>query len=64
MGAKAEISVKKSAPSAPIANSAMMSSLTTHCQWEDETAREMIGHLPLYSKAKKKMKSLTLLTHH
>ena len=46
----------------PLANSAMMSSLTVHCKWEDETVRERTGHLPSYAKAKK-MKSLTLHTH-
>jgi len=35
----------------------MMSTLTTHWQWEDET-----GHLPSYAVAKK-MKLLTLRTH-
>ena len=46
----------------PVANSAMMSTLTTHCQWEDETVRERTGHPPLYAVAKK-MKSLVLHTH-
>ena len=41
-----------------LANAAMMSTLTTHCQWEDETVREMTGHLPSNAVAKK-MKSLT-----
>src|SRR6218665_2759757 len=45
----------------PLANSAMMSKLTTHCQWEDETVRERTGHPPSYAEAKK-MKSLTLHT--
>jgi len=40
----------------------MMSTLTVHCQWEDETVREMTGHPPSYAEAKK-MKSLTLYTH-
>jgi len=44
-----------------LANSAMMSTLTAHCQWEDETAREMTGHPTSYAKAKK-MKSVTLHT--
>ena len=30
----------------PLANSAMMSTLTIHCQWEDDTARERTGHPP------------------
>jgi len=38
----------------------MMSTLTAHCQWEDETVRERTGHPPSYAEAKK-MKSLT---HH
>src|SRR6218665_808835 len=46
----------------PLANSAMMSTLTAHCQWEDEMARETTGHSPSYTEAKK-MKSLTLHTH-
>jgi len=40
----------------------MMSALTVHCQWEDETVRERTGHMPSYAKAKK-MKLLTLHTH-
>src|SRR6218665_1662434 len=39
-----------------------MSTLTVHCQWEDEMAKERTGHLPSYAEAKK-MKSLTLHTH-
>jgi len=46
----------------PLANSAMMSKLTTHCQWEDEMVRERTDHLPSYAEDKK-MKSLTLHTH-
>jgi len=47
----------------PLANSAMMSTLTAvHCQWEDETVRGRTGHPPSYAEAKK-MKSLTLHTH-
>jgi len=37
----------------PLANSAMMSTLTAHCQWEDETVRERTGHPPSYAVAKK-----------
>jgi len=43
----------------------MMTTLTVHCQWEDETVREGTGHLPSsssYAKAKK-IKLLTLHTH-
>src|SRR6218665_1564870 len=36
----------------PIANSAMMSTLTIHCEWEDETLRERTGHPPSYTEAK------------
>jgi len=36
-----------------------MSTLTVHCQWEDETVRERTGHLPSYAEAKK-MKSSSL----
>src|SRR6218665_1267390 len=46
----------------PLANSAMMSTLTAPCQWEDEVVRERIGHQPSCAKAKK-MKSLTFQTH-
>src|SRR6218665_36552 len=46
----------------PLANSAMNSTLTAHCQWEVETVRERTGHQPSYAEAKK-MKSLTLHTH-
>src|SRR6218665_1761180 len=60
--ARAEIWFEISAPPAPPANSAMMSTLTAHCQWEDDTVRERTGHPPSYAVAKK-MKSLTLRTH-
>jgi len=40
----------------------MMSTLTTHCQGEDETVRERTGHPPSYTEAKK-MKLLTFHTH-
>ena len=43
----------------PVANSAMMSTLTANCQWEDEMVWERTGHPPSYAEAKK-MKSLTL----
>jgi len=59
----AEICFEISAPSVvsvPLANSAVMNTLTTHCQWG--TVREKTGHLPLYAEAKK-MKSLTLHTN-
>src|SRR6218665_1922141 len=36
----------------PLANSATMSTLTVHCQWEDETERERTGHPPSYADAK------------
>ena len=62
--AVAEVWFEISAPSAPLVNSAMMSTLTAHChcQWEDETVRERTGHPPSYAEAKK-MKSFTLHTH-
>src|SRR6218665_1801871 len=44
-----------------LANSAMMSTLTAHCQWEDEMVRGRTGHPPSYAEAKK-MKLLTLHT--
>jgi len=37
--ARAEIWFEISVPPAPLANSAMMSTLTVHCHWEDETVR-------------------------
>ena len=46
----------------PLNNSATTSTMTTHCQLEDETARERIVHPPSNAKAKK-MKSLTLHAH-
>ena len=60
--ARAELWFEISVPPSPLANSAMMSTLIAHSQWEDETMRERIGHPPSYAVAKK-MKSLTLLTH-
>ena len=50
---KAEIWVEISAPRAPPANSAMTSTLTIHCQWEDDMVRERTGHPLSYSEAKK-----------
>ena len=46
----------------PLANSAMMSTLTAHCQWEDDTAMERTGYPPSYAEAKK-LKSIKLHTH-
>src|SRR6218665_955172 len=46
----------------PLVNSAKMSTLTVHCQWEDETVRERTGNPLSYTEAKK-MKSLTLHYH-
>jgi len=40
----------------------MMSTLTAHCQWEDETVREWTSHTESYAKAKK-MGLLTLHIH-
>ena len=45
----------------PLDNSAMMSTLTIHCQWEDETVRERTGHPSSHAETKK-MKLLTLLS--
>ena len=59
---RAEIWFEIDAPPAPIANSAMMSTLTAHCQWEDETVKERTCHLPSHAAAEK-MKSLTFHTH-
>src|SRR6218665_1535426 len=58
----AKVCVEISVPPWPIANSAMMSTLTVHCQWEDEMVRERTGHPSSYAEATK-MKSLTLHTH-
>ena len=46
----------------PLAKLAMMSTLTTQCECEDEKVRERTGQPPSYAEAKK-MKSLTLHTH-
>jgi len=51
--ARAEIRSEISASLCPIANSAMINTLTVHCQWEDETARERTGNPPLQAEAKK-----------
>jgi len=51
-----------SAPSAPLANLAMTSTLTVRCQWGHEMARERNGHPPSYAEVKK-MKSLTFHTY-
>ena len=53
--ARAEICVKISAPPT---NSITMSSLTMHCQWEEETAMEKADDPSSYAEAKK-MKLLT-----
>src|SRR6218665_1060073 len=45
-----------------LVNSAIMSTLTIHRQWEDEMVRERTGHMPSYAKAKQ-MKSITLHSH-
>ena len=50
---RAEISVGISAPPVPLSNSAMMSTPTPHCQWDDEMAKERAGHQPSYAKLKK-----------
>ena len=42
-------------------NSAMMSTSTVHCRWEDETVMEKTGHPPACAKAKK-MNLLALLS--
>jgi len=42
------------------ANSATMSTLTVHCHWGDEMARERTGHQHYYAEATK-MKALTLI---
>jgi len=39
---------------APLTNSAMASTLTGHCQWEDETVRERTGRLPSYAERNSK----------
>jgi len=37
----------------PLGNSAMMSTPTIHCQWEDEMVREGTGLPPFLAEAKK-----------
>src|SRR5688572_1447741 len=44
------------------ANSAIKSTMTVHCRWEDETAMERTVHGQTYA-GTKKMRSLTLHTH-
>jgi len=51
--ARAEIWFKISPNLCLLANSAVMSTLTAHCQWKDETVRERTGLLPSYTEAKK-----------
>ena len=46
----------------PLANSAVMSTLTAYCQRVDETVRERTGRLSSYAEAKK-VKLLTFHTH-
>ena len=48
---------------APLVISAIMRTLTVHCQWEDERVRERIGYLPSYAEAEK-MKSLAQFPIH
>jgi len=60
--AKGEISSQIVGTSVPLANLAIISMLTLHCEREDERAREMAAHQPSYAKVKK-IKSLTLQTH-
>src|SRR6218665_834917 len=60
--ARAEIWFKISPNLCLLANSAVMSTLTAHCQWKDETVRERTGHPLSYAKAKK-IKLITLHTH-
>src|SRR6218665_723892 len=45
-----------------LSTSAIMCTLTAHCQWEDEMARERTGHPPSYAEAKK-IKLHKLYTH-
>ena len=61
--ARAEIWLESSVPPAYRSQlSYMMSTLTVHSHWEDETVSERTGHPPSYAEAKK-MKPLTLHTH-
>ena len=59
--AKSYIWFEISALLAPLTNSVIMSTLTIHCQWEEETFRDRTGRQPSHAKAKK-VKSLTLHT--
>jgi len=40
---------ESSAPSAPLANSAIMTTLTIPCWWEDEMGKEQTYHPPSYA---------------
>ena len=42
----------------PLANSAMMDTLTMHCHWEDEMVRERTGHSPSYTQAKREVSNI------
>ena len=49
---RAEICFKISTPPAPSpSNSDTMSTLTIHCQWEDEMVMERTGHPPSHAEA-------------
>lgn len=50
---RAEVCFEISATSAPLAKSSIMSTLTMHCQWEDQTAKKGTGHPSSFSKANK-----------
>lgn len=50
---RAEVCFEISVTSAPLAKSSIMSMLTVHCQWEDQTAKKGTGHPPSFSKANK-----------
>src|SRR6218665_1840268 len=60
--ARAEIRFCSTCAIVSLTNSAMMNTLTAHCQWEDETVRKRTGH-PLSYAVAKKVKSLTPQTN-
>src|SRR6218665_16018 len=60
--ARVEIGFEIPALPVHLANSAVVSTLTVHCLWGDETVRKRTGHPPSYAEAKK-MKLLTLHAH-
>lgn len=53
ISARTEIWYEISARSAALANSVMMNTLTVHCRWKGEMAKERTDHLTSYAMAKR-----------